>query len=334
MSLTLVVLAAVAGAALLVKLAGLRIDPEYQRAVVFRFGRLSHMKAPGLRLALPIVDRLVRVDLRAVHFEIPAQEVITEDNVMVAVRAVVYIQVVNPPLAVTKVVDYAAAASHLVQSSLRSTLGQVTLGDLLTGRDKVNSLLAGVINQELERWGIQVTAIEIKDVLLPDAILRALGREAEAERETKAKLITAEGELATVRALSNAAGAMAGSATILQLRYLQTLSEIGNDRSTVVVFPLPIDLVQPILDMQAGMRKGAAVNGEPKPAEPHPDPRPGPVELERPEHVELEARPRPVDRDLWRRGELEGRRSSADLGVEYREPPRADAPPPPPPPPA
>jgi regulator of protease activity HflC (stomatin/prohibitin superfamily) len=273
MSLTLVVIAAVAGAALLLTVAGLRIVKEYQRAVIFRFGRLSHMKAPGLRLVIPIVDRAVRVDLRSVHFEVPAQEVITEDNVMVTVRAVVYIQVVNPPLAVTKVVDYIAASSHLVQSSLRSTLGQVTLGDLLTGRDKVNSLLARVINEELELWGIQITAIEVKDVLLPESMLRALGREAEAEHETKAKLISAEGELATVRALSDAAGAIAGSPSALQLRYLQTLSEIGNDRSTVVVFPVPIDLVQPFLDMQARMRKGPAANGEPPREAPTSEPR-------------------------------------------------------------
>jgi len=265
MNLTLVVLAAVAGGVLLIALAGIRIIKEYQRGVVFRLGRMSHMKAPGPRLLIPLVDRLVKVDLRTVHVEVPAQEVITEDNVMVTVRAVAYVQVVNPPLAVTKVLDYIAAASQLVQSSLRSTLGQVTLAELLTAREKVNALLERVINTELEAWGIALATIEIKDVQLQESMLRALGREAEAELETKAKLVSAEGELAAVRALADAAGALSDSPTLLQLRYLQTLSEIGNDRSTVVVFPMPIDLVQPILDVQARFRKGQSTNGEAKP---------------------------------------------------------------------
>lgn len=255
MTLTLVVIAAVAGAAVLLTLSGLRLVREYQRGVVFRLGRLSHLKAPGLRLVLPVVDRVVKVDLRAVDFEVPAQEVITKDNVLVTVRAVVYVQVVNPPLAVTKVVDYQAASTHLVQSSLRSTLGQVTLPELLTARDTVNALLARVINDELEPWGIQTTAVELKDVVLPESMLRALGREAETEREIKAKLVAAEGEVATARALTDAAGALAGTPSALQLRYLQTLSEIGNDRSTVVVFPVPIDLVQPLLELQRRWRR-------------------------------------------------------------------------------
>jgi regulator of protease activity HflC (stomatin/prohibitin superfamily) len=254
MSLTLVVVAAVVGAALIVTMLGLRLVNEYQRGVVFRLGRMSHMKSPGLRLVIPVIDRVVRVDLRAVHFEVPSQDVITQDNVLVTVSAVVYIQVVNPPLAVTKVVDYRAAASNLVQSSLRSTLGQVALGDLLTGRDKVNALLARVINEELEPWGIQTTAVEIKDVLLPETMLRALGREAEAEREIRAKQVVAEGEIATARVLTDAAGTLAESPSALQLRYLQTLSEIGNERSTVIVFPVPIDLVQPVLELRQRAR--------------------------------------------------------------------------------
>lgn len=277
MNLTLVVLAAVAGGALLIALAGMRIINEYQRGVVFRLGRrVGHMKPPGLRLVIPIIDRVVRVDLRTVHFEVPAQEVITGDNVMVTVRAVVYMQVVNPPLAVTKVADYVSASKQLVQSSLRSTLGQVSLADLLTGRDKVNALLARVINEELEAWGIQLTTIEIKDAQLSESMLRALSREVEAELETKAKLIAAEGELANVRALADAAGALSGSPTLLQLRYLQTLTQIGNERSTVVVFPLPLDLVQPLLDMQARLRRSESSNGEPPVSVDHADPPPPP----------------------------------------------------------
>jgi len=286
MSITLVVLAAVGGAALLLALSGLRIVKEYQRGVVFRIGRFSHMKAPGPRLLIPIADHMIRVDVRAMNIEIPAQDVITEDNVMVTVRAVVYLQVVNPPLAVTKVVDYRDASQHLVESSLRSTLGQVTLAELLTGRDKVNALLARVINQDLEAWGVQITAIEIKDVLLPETMLRALGRQVEAEHETKAKLITAQGELAAVRALSDAAGAIAGSPSILQLRYLETLTQIGNQKSTVVVFPVPIDLIQPLLDMQARVRGARSGNGG-APAEPEAEavPEPEPVRPAHPEPV-------------------------------------------------
>lgn len=256
MSLTLVVIAAVAGGVLLLVVAGARIIREYQRGVVFRLGRLSHLKRPGLRLVIPLIDRVVKVDLRSVHYEIPAQEVITEDNVLATVGAVIYLQVVNPLLAATKVLDYRSASRDLVQSSLRSALGQVTLAQLLTGRDSVNALLEGIINQELEAWGVALTNIEIKDLRLPETMLRALGREAEAELERKAQLVAAEGELATVRALADAAGEVGSSATLLQLRYLQTLAQIGNERSTVVVFPMPIDLVEPLLQLQSRTRAG------------------------------------------------------------------------------
>jgi len=263
MNLTLVVLAAVAGSALVLTLAGTRIIKEYQRGVVFRLGRITgSLKRPGARLVIPLVDRVLRVDLRTVSFEVPPQEVISKDNVMVTVRAVAYIQVVNPRLAVTKVANHVDAARQLVQSSLRSTLGQVTLAELLTARDTVNALLDRVINTELEAWGIALSAIELKDVQLSESMLRALGREAEAELESKAKLASAEGELATMRALADAAGTMADSPTLLQLRYLQTLTQIGNDRSTVVVFPLPLDLVQPLLDMQARLRRGRDGGGD------------------------------------------------------------------------
>jgi regulator of protease activity HflC (stomatin/prohibitin superfamily) len=345
MSLTLVVLAAVAGAVVLLFLTGLRLVNEYQRGVVFRLGRMSHMKGPGLRLVIPILDRVVKVDLRAVHFEIPTQEVITNDNVLVTVRAVVYIQVVNPPLAVTKVVDYRSAAGHLVQSSLRSTLGQVSLADLLTDRDKVNALLARVINEELEPWGIQTTAVEIKDVLLPESMLRALGREAEAEREIKAKLVAAEGELATARALTDAAGALATTPNALQLRYLQTLTEIGNERSTVVVFPVPIDIVQPILEMQGRLRKqpgSAADHGDGAASAVEPgdgaasapagraradESLPGPYESERERSQAAEASEEAVERPHWSDAEARWRSRRPAPAIEY------EAPPPPPPPP-
>jgi len=254
---TLIVIVAVSGVALLLLLSGLRLINEYQRGVVFRVGKYLRMLDPGLRFVVPLgVDRVVRVDVRTTAVEVPSQDVITVDNVMVRVLAAVYFQVVNPPLAVTKVADYRQATAYLVQSSLRSFIGRVSLHQLLTGRDLINEMLRRIVDDETEPWGIRVSLVEFKDVQIPEALQKAMGREAEAEREKNAKIITADGELAAAQRLSDAAELIADRPSALQLRYLQALTEIGGgDRNTVVVFPVPIDLVQPLLDMQARMTK-------------------------------------------------------------------------------
>lgn len=257
MNPTLIVIVAVSGVALLLLLSGLRLINEYQRGVVFRVGKYLRMLDPGLRFVVPLgVDRVVRVDVRTTAVEVPSQDVITVDNVMVRVLAAVYFQVVNPPLAVTKVADYRQATAYLVQSSLRSFIGRVSLHQLLTGRDLINEMLRRIVDDETEPWGIRVSLVEFKDVQIPEALQKAMGREAEAEREKNAKIITADGELAAAQRLSDAAELIADRPSALQLRYLQALTEIGGgDRNTVVVFPVPIDLVQPLLDMQARMTK-------------------------------------------------------------------------------
>ena len=254
---TLIAIVAVSGVALLLLLSGLRLINEYQRGVVFRVGKYLRMLDPGLRFVVPLgVDRVVRVDVRTTAVEVPSQDVITVDNVMVRVLAAVYFQVVNPPLAVTKVADYRQATAYLVQSSLRSFIGRVSLHQLLTGRDLINEMLRRIVDDETEPWGIRVSLVEFKDVQIPEALQKAMGREAEAEREKNAKIITADGELAAAQRLSDAAELIADRPSALQLRYLQALTEIGGgDRNTVVVFPVPIDLVQPLLDMQARMTK-------------------------------------------------------------------------------
>lgn len=256
MNLTLIVIIALAALVALVWLVGLRVVNEYERGVVFRVGRYHRVAAPGLRSVLPRpIDKLMRVDVRTYAVEAPSQDVMTLDNVLVGVVATAYLQVVDPRLAVTEVVDYRSAAAQLMRSTLRSVIGQITLQVLLTERERVNGTLTAVLDEQTEAWGVRVSTVEIKDVELSPSMLRALGRQAEAEREKIAKIISAEGELEAARTLTDAAGVIGSSPSALQLRYLQTLSEIGGDRNTVVVFPMPIDLVQPLLDLQARMAK-------------------------------------------------------------------------------
>jgi regulator of protease activity HflC (stomatin/prohibitin superfamily) len=265
---TLIAIVAVSGVALLLLLSGLRLIHEYQRGVVFRLGKYEQMLDPGLRVVIPLgIDRVNRVDVRTTAVEVPSQDVITVDNVMVRVLAAVYFQVVNPPLAVTKVANYRQATAYLVQSSLRSFIGRVSLHQLLTGRDLINEMLRRIVDEETEPWGITVSMVEFKDVQLPEALQKAMGREAEAEREKNAKIITADGELAAAQRLSDAAELIADRPNALQLRYLQALTEIGgSDRNTVVVFPVPFDLMQPLLDMQARMTKTTDNGGASQPA--------------------------------------------------------------------
>jgi regulator of protease activity HflC (stomatin/prohibitin superfamily) len=230
---------------------GVRIINHYERGVVFRLGKLIRPKGPGLRFIIPFgIDRLIKVDLRVVTLEVPPQEAITVDNVTVSVLAVVYFQVVSPTDAVTRVMNYYNATSQLAQSTLRSVMGQSSLHDLLADRQKLNGILQRIVDEQTEPWGIKVTSVEIKDVELPESMQRAMARQAEAEREKMAKIINAEGELEAAGKLTQAAQVISQEPAALQLRYLQTLAEIGVEQNTMIVFPLPIELIQPLIDLK------------------------------------------------------------------------------------
>jgi regulator of protease activity HflC (stomatin/prohibitin superfamily) len=218
---------------------------EYERGVVFRLGRLlPEAKGPGLIFVFFPIDRIVRVPLRTVTMDVPAQDVITADNVTVKVNAVVYFRVVNAPLAIVQVEDYLYATSQLGQTTLRSILGEVPLDDLLSKRETLNMKLQDILDRHTDRWGIKVELVEIKSVDLPEMMQRAMARQAEAEREKRAKIIHAEGEFEASKRLSEAAETIAREPVALQLRYLQTLTEIGMEKNTTIVFPLPIDMMQ------------------------------------------------------------------------------------------
>src|SRR5467141_2307031 len=227
-----------------------RIINEYERGVLFRLGRLMDVKGPGLRLIIPFgIDRLVKIDLRTITLEVPPQEVITLDNVTVKVNAVIYFLVVNPNWAVTKVANFINATSQIAQTTLRSVLGQSSLDELLANREKINTRLQKIIDEQTEPWGIKVSTVEIKDVELPQTMQRAMAKQAEAEREKRAKIIHAEGEFEAAQKLTDAAGVIAQQPSALQLRYLQTLTEIGVERNTVIVFPVPLDLLSQLIQL-------------------------------------------------------------------------------------
>src|SRR5438270_2676824 len=245
----------VLGFIVLVVLIGLssaiRIINEYERGVLFRLGRLMALKGPGLRLIIPFgIDRLVKIDLRTVTLEVPPQEVITLDNVTIKVNAVIYFLVVDPRNAVTKVANFINATSQIAQTTLRSVLGQSSLDELLANREKINTRLQKIIDEQTEPWGIKVSTVEIKDVELPQTMQRAMAKQAEAEREKRAKIIHAEGEFEAAQKLTEAATVIATQPSALQLRYLQTLTEIGVERNTVIVFPVPIDLVTQLMELR------------------------------------------------------------------------------------
>ena len=225
-------------------LSAIKILREYERGVIFRLGRiLPHPKGPGIFLVFAPIDRMVRMSLRIEAMEVPAQDVITRDNVTVKVNAVVYFRVIDPTKAVIEVGNYLYATSQLAQTSLRSVLGEVDLDALLSQREKLNVRLQSVLDQNTGPWGIKVTLVEVKQVDLPDQMIRAIARQAEAERERRAKIIHAEGEAAAASNLERAAEIMARQPGALQLRYLQTLVEIGAEKNTTVVFPLPVDIL-------------------------------------------------------------------------------------------
>ena len=227
--------------------AAVKVVPEYQRAVLFRLGRLVGGKGPGLILVIPVVDRVLRVDLRVVTLDVPVQEVITRDNVPIKVNAVVYFRVMDPSRSMVDVENYIMATSQLSQTTLRSVIGRSELDEVLSARDKINLELQQIIDERTDPWGIKVSAVEVKELELPEGMKRAMARQAEAERERRAKVIAAEGELQAAEKLSQAAEVMDRSPVTLQLRYLQTLREVASEKNSTTIFPLPIDLLRPFL---------------------------------------------------------------------------------------
>ena len=231
----------------LILASAIRILREYERAVVFRLGRLIEAKGPGLILLIPFVDRMVRVSLRTVVMDIPEQDVITQDNVSLKVNAVLYFRVVQAEKAIVEVENYLAATSQLSQTTLRSVLGQSHLDELLAERERINQKLQMIIDSQTEPWGIKVSAVEVKHVDLPVEMKRAMAKQAEAERERRAKVIHAEGEFQASAKLKDAADIIAGEPIALQLRFLQTLTEIASEKNSTIIFPVPIDLLTPFL---------------------------------------------------------------------------------------
>ena len=228
--------------------ASIRVLREYERGVVFRLGRLMEPRGPGLIVLTPTIDRMVRVSLRTITLAIPPQETITRDNIPVRVTAVCYYRVVDPTLAVTEVESFSSATTQIAQTTLRSVLGGAELDTLLAERERLNESLQHVIDAQTEPWGIKVTSVEIKDVEIPERMQHAIARQAEAERERRAKIINAEGEFQAAAKLAEAADVIAVNPVTLQLRYLQTLREIGATQNSTVVFPMPIDLIKPMLE--------------------------------------------------------------------------------------
>lgn len=244
-------------------LSSVRIVQEYERGVVFRLGRLTGLRGPGLILLIPNIERMVKVDLRVITLDVPAQEVITRDNVTVRVNAVVYFKVIEPRNAVVQVFDFNRATSLIAQTTLRSVLGQSDLDELLSKRDQINQELQRIIDLSTEAWGVKVTAVEVRDIELPQEMQRAMARQAEAEREKRAKIIHAQGEYDAATQLAAAAQVIGSHPAGLQLRYLQTMTEIATEKSQTVVFPLPTDLLQKVLGRLT--HSNEATNGEKPP---------------------------------------------------------------------
>ncbi len=252
-----VILFVLLGFALFILFQAVRIVQEYERAVVFRLGRLVATRGPGLVLLIPLVERMVRVDLRVVTLDVPAQECITRDNVTVKVNAVVYFRVMEPSMAIVNVENYQRATWLVSQTTLRSVLGQSELDELLSKREHINAELCRIIDEETEPWGIKVSMVEVKDVELPMSMQRAMAKQAEAEREKRAKIIHAEGEYNASQQLARAAKRLATEPAAIQLRYLQTLTEIGVEQNSTIIFPVPVDLLKGILT-KTGISAGDA----------------------------------------------------------------------------
>ncbi|MEE8328932.1 MAG: slipin family protein [Thermodesulfovibrionia bacterium] len=225
----------------------IKILREYERGVIFRLGRLIPVKGPGLIILIPIIDKLVKVDLRTITMDVPSQDVITRDNITVKVNAVVYYRVIDPTKAITEVEDFHYATSQMSQTTLRSVLGQSQLDDLLAKREELNAQLQKIIDDQTEPWGIKVTTVEVKNVDLPVEMQRAIAKQAEAERERRAKIIHAEGEFQASKQLANAAEIIGKQPSALQLRFLQTLTEVAAEKNSTIIFPIPIDLFEPFI---------------------------------------------------------------------------------------
>jgi len=232
-----------------------KIVPEYERGVLFRLGRLVGSRGPGLFLIIPFIDRMVKVDLRVVTMDVPSQEVITRDNVTVRVNAVVYFRVVDPEASVVKVLDHIRATSQISQTTLRNVLGQSELDELLASREKLNQMLQKIIDEHTDPWGVKVSTVEIKEVELAETMRRMMAAQAEAERERRAKIIHAEGEFQAAERLAEAGAIIAREPVTLQLRYLQTLTEIASEKNSTLIFPLPIDLIKVFMDRGSPEKK-------------------------------------------------------------------------------
>jgi len=241
--------------------AAVKVLREYERGIVFRLGRLlPEPKGPGLFILIPIVDRMIKVDLRTITLTIPPQEVITKDNVPVRVNAVAYFRIVAPKDAIVQIENFMLATSQIAQTTLRSVLGQHLLDELLSERDKINAILQGIIDESTAPWGIKVSTVEVKDVEIPSGMQRAMARQAEAERERRAKVINAEGEFQASERLRDAAAVMQQEPIAIQLRYLQTLLEIGSANSSTIVFPAPIDLITPLIERHVNKKQDSGEN--------------------------------------------------------------------------
>ncbi len=246
---------------LLFFVSSIRVLNEYERGVIFRLGRFLSTKGPGLIIVFPVIDRMVRVGLRLVTMDVPPQDIVTKDNVSVKVNAVVYFRVLNPERAIIEVEDFLYATGQLSQTTLRSVLGQMDLDDLLSEREKINSQLQDLLDQATDPWGIKVTNVELKHVDLPHEMQRAIARQAEAERERRAKVIHAEGEYQASERLAQAATTIATAPGALQLRFLQTLAEIATENNSTIIFPLPIDLLRPFIEAGTGNAPKGEIEG-------------------------------------------------------------------------
>jgi len=257
----LIIVALVVIILLMLIFSAIRVVQQYERGVIFVLGKLTGAKGPGIFLVPPFITRMMKVDLRVVTLTVPPQEVISRDNVTIKVTAVVYFYVVDPVAAVVNVMNYMQATTQIGQTTLRNVLGQSELDELLSQRNKINRELQTIIDEHTERWGVKVTAVEIKDVELPSTMQRAMAKQAEAEREKRAKIIHAQGELQASAQLAQAAQVIGSQPATLQLRYLQTLTEIAVEKNSTIIFPLPIDLVEPLLGILKHRAEATSVNG-------------------------------------------------------------------------
>ena len=257
MNAALIIAAVIIFLVVLFLFSAIKVAREYERGIIFRLGRLlPEPKGPGLFILIPVIDRMVKVDLRTITLTIPPQEVITKDNVPVRVNAVAYFRIVEPKAAIVQIENFMVATSQIAQTTLRSVLGQHSLDELLSEREKINSILQGIIDEATAPWGIKVSIVEVKDVEIPASMQRAMARQAEAERERRAKVINAEGEYQASERLKDAANVIEDHPVALQLRYLQTLLELGSSQATTIVFPAPIDLIKPFME-RGGGRSGS-----------------------------------------------------------------------------